>query len=118
GARGSGGKALLKRGDRVRVEGPTAAEGDYGLVSVVHRYDHTNGSRNEFTATPWMDYTHAEQPQPNRMSGVVSARVVEHADPRGMGRIQIKKDWMNEERSNWARSTTPSARGRRRFVFY
>ena len=109
--------ARLKPGDKVRVEGPIAAEGDYGLVSVVHRYDHTNGYRNEFTATPWMDYTHAEQPQPNRMSGVVSARVVEHADPRGMGRIQIKYDWMNEERSAWARMTTPSAGGGRGFMF-
>jgi uncharacterized protein involved in type VI secretion and phage assembly len=51
------------------------------------------------------------------MSGVVSARVFEHNDPRGMGRIQIKYDWMDEERSAWARMTTPSAGGGRGFMF-
>lgn len=108
----------LKPGDKVRIEGPDfAAEGDYGLISVVHRYDHTNGYRNEFTATPWMDYTCAERPQPNRMSGVVSARVVNHNDPRGMGRIQIKYDWMQEGMTAWARMTTPSAGGGRGFMF-
>ncbi len=110
--------AHLRPGDKVRIEGDNFdAKGDYGMISVVHRYDHSNGYRNEFTATPWMDYTHSEQPQPNRMSGVVSARVVEHADPRGMGRIQIRYDWMDEEKSAWARMTTPSAGGGRGFMF-
>ena len=108
----------LRPGDKLRIEGDSFdAKGDYGLISVVHRYDQTTGYRNVFTATPWMDYTHAERPQPNRMSGVVSARVVKHDDPRGMGRIQIKYDWMNEERSAWARMTTPSAGGGRGFMF-
>jgi uncharacterized protein involved in type VI secretion and phage assembly len=108
----------LKPGDKVRIEGDSFdAKGDYGLISVVHRYDQVNGYRNEFTATPWMDYTHAEQPPPNRMSGVVSARVVEHADGRGMGRVQIKYDWMGDERSAWARMTTPSAGGGRGIMF-
>lgn len=108
----------LRPGDKIRIEGPDLnADGDYGLISVVHYYDHTNGYRNEFTATPWMDYTNAEQPQPNRMSGVVSARVVNHNDPRGMGRIQIRYDWMEEEMTAWARMTTPSAGGGRGFMF-
>jgi type VI secretion system secreted protein VgrG len=110
--------ARLKPGDKVRIEGADfAAEGDYGLISVVHRYDHANGYRNEFTATPWMDYTCAEQPQPNRMSGVVPARVVEHADGRGMGRVQVRYDWMDGDRTAWARMTTPSAGGGRGFMF-
>jgi Rhs element Vgr protein len=108
----------LRPGDKLRIEGADFdAEGDYGLISVIHHYDHTNGYRNEFTATPWMDYTGAEQPHPNRMSGVVSARVVDHNDPRGMGRIQIKYDWMDDARTAWARMTTPSAGGGRGFMF-
>jgi len=108
----------LKPGDKIRIEGDNFdAKGDYGLISVVHLYDQANGYRNEFTATPWMDYTGAEQPQPNRMSGVVSARVVDHNDPRGMGRIQIKYDWMDDARTAWARMTTPSAGGGRGFMF-
>jgi type VI secretion system secreted protein VgrG len=108
----------LKPGDQVRIEGDNFdAKGDYGLISVVHRYDQTNGYRNEFTATPWMDYTQVEQPEPKLMAGVVPARVVAHADPRGMGRVQIRYDWMNEERTAWARMATPSAGPGRGIMF-
>jgi type VI secretion system secreted protein VgrG len=108
----------LKPGDKIRLEGSDFdAQGDYGLISVVHRYDHETGYINEFTATPWMDYTCADQPQPNRMSGVVSARVVKHEDGRGMGRIQIQYDWMEDGRTAWARMTTPSAGNGRGFMF-
>jgi len=108
----------LKPGDKIRIEGSDfGAQGDYGLIGVVHRYEHSAGYINEFTATPWMDYTCAEQPQPNRMSGVVSARVVKHQDGLGMGRVQIKYDWMDEGRTAWARMTTPSAGGGRGIMF-
>jgi len=117
-ASGVSGNPHLRPGDQIRIEGYNyGEEGDYGLISVVHRFDHNNGYSNEFTATPWMDYTCAEQPQPNRMSGVVPARVVAHNDPRKMGRIQIKYDWMSDERAAWARMTTPSAGGGRGFMF-
>jgi uncharacterized protein involved in type VI secretion and phage assembly len=110
--------AHLKPGDKIQIEGPDFdPQGEYGLISVVHRYDHHNGYVNEFTATPWMGYTCAEQPQPSRMSGVVSARVVKHEDWRGMGRVQIKYDWMEDGRTAWARMTTPSAGGGRGFMF-
>jgi len=108
----------LKPGEKVRIEGLNfAAEGDYGLLSVIHRYDQGSGYRNEFTATVWMDYSGAEQPRPQRMNGVVSARVVNHNDPRSMGRVQIKYDWMEERMTSWARMTTPSAGGGRGFMF-
>jgi type VI secretion system secreted protein VgrG len=110
--------ANLRPGDKIRIEGfDLDAEGDYGLISVVHRYDHTSGYRNEFTATLWKHYTSAEQPQPNLISGVVSARVVKHDDGRWMGRIQIRYDWMEEGRTAWARMTTPSAGGGRGIMF-
>ncbi|MBO0719854.1 MAG: type VI secretion system tip protein VgrG [Blastocatellia bacterium] len=108
----------LMPGEKVRIEGTNfAAQGDYGLTYVVHHYDQTNGYRNEFIASPWMDYTAAEQPKPNLMFGVVSARVVNHNDPRGMGRIQIKYDWMEDEMTSWARMTMPSAGGGRGIMF-
>jgi type VI secretion system secreted protein VgrG len=108
----------LKPGEKVRIEGVNfAGEGDYGLLSVIHRYDQSNGYRNEFTATVWMEYSCAEQPRPQRMTGVVSARVVKHNDPRSMGRVQIKYDWMEDSMTSWARMTTPSAGGGRGFMF-
>ena len=85
----------LRPGDQVHLEGMHFdAQGDYGLIRVVHHYDLAHGYRNEFTATPWMDYTCAEPPEPKRMTGVVPAHVVNHNDPRGMGRLRIQYDWM------------------------
>lgn len=108
----------MKPGDQLRLEGHNFdAEGDYGLVSVTHIYDMTNGYRNHFTATPWMEYTCAERPKSERMSGVLPARVVSHNDPRGMGRVQIQYDWMEGSSTAWARMTTPSAGGGRGFMF-
>jgi type VI secretion system secreted protein VgrG len=108
----------LRPGDQVHVEGMHFdAQGDYGLIRVVHRYDLAHGYRNEFTATPWMDYTSAEPPEPKRMTGVVPARVVNHNDPRGMGRIQIQYDWMEGASTGWTRMTTPHAGGGRGFMF-
>jgi uncharacterized protein involved in type VI secretion and phage assembly len=108
----------LKPGDQVRLEGFSFdAQGDYGLIKVVHYYDQTNGYRNEFTVTPWKDYTSAEQPAPKRISGVTPARVVAHNDQRNMGRIQIQYDWMEGNATAWARMVTPSAGGGRGFMF-
>lgn len=108
----------LKPGDKVHIEGANFdGQGDYGLISVIHRYDLTQGYRNEFTATTWMDYTCAQQPQPKLALGVVSARVINHNDPRGMGRVRIKYDWMEKGMTAWARMTTPSAGGGRGFMF-
>jgi type VI secretion system secreted protein VgrG len=110
--------ARLKPGDLIKLEGTNfPAQGEYGLLEVIHRYDLRVGYRNEFKATVWMDYTAPEQPQPKRFSGVVPARVVNHNDPRGMGRVRIKYDWMEEHMTAWARMTTPSAGAGRGFLF-
>ena len=117
-ATGASRNVRLKPGDRVKLEGNNfSAQGEYGLIKVVHHYDQSYGYRNDFIATPWEEYTLAQQPQPQRMSGVVSARVVNHNDPRRMGRLQIKYDWMDESETAWARMTTPSAGGGRGFMF-
>jgi hypothetical protein len=108
----------LRPGDQVNLTGNNFdAQGNYGLISVTHLYDLTNGYRNNFTATPWMDYTCAESPEPKRLTGVLPARVVNHNDPRGMGRIQIQYDWMEGSSTAWARMTTPHAGGGRGFMF-
>jgi uncharacterized protein involved in type VI secretion and phage assembly len=108
----------LQPGDQVRLEGMNFdAQGTYGLIRVVHHYDMRHGYRNKFTATPWMDYTCVQQPEPKRLVGVVPARVVAHNDPRGMGRIQVQYDWMQGASTAWARMVTPSAGGGRGFMF-
>lgn len=108
----------LRPGDLIHLEGNDFdAQGDYGLIGVTHVYDMTNGYRNHFTATPWKEFTCAERPESRRMSGVLPARVVSHNDPRGMGRVQIRYDWMEGASTAWARMTTPSAGGGRGFMF-
>jgi uncharacterized protein involved in type VI secretion and phage assembly len=108
----------LRPGEQVHLEGMHFdAQGDYGLIRVLHHYDLTHGYSNEFTATPWMEYTCAAPPAPKRMAGVVPARVVNHNDPRGMGRIQIQYDWMEGASTGWVRMTTPHAGGGRGFMF-
>ena len=108
----------LLPGDKVHLEGSGFdAQGDYGLIQVIHRYDQTQGYRNEFLATPWMDYTHAQQPVPSRISGVVPARVASHNDPRGMGRVQIQYDWMEGRQTAWARMSMPNAGAGRGIMF-
>jgi type VI secretion system secreted protein VgrG len=108
----------LQPGEQVHLEGMHFdAQGNYGLIQVLHYYDLTHGYRNEFIATPWMDYTSAAPPEPKRMAGVVPARVVNHNDPRGMGRIQVQYDWMEGASTAWARMTTPHAGGGRGFMF-
>jgi type VI secretion system secreted protein VgrG len=108
----------LKPGDQVHLAGFSFdAQGDYGVIKVVHYYDPTYGYRNEFIVTPWKDYTSTIQPTPKRINGVVPARVVAHNDPRNMGRIQIQYDWMEGSATAWARMTTPSAGGGRGFMF-
>ena len=108
----------LKPGDQVHLEGFSFdAQGDYGLIKVVHYYDMSNGYRNEITVTPWKDYTSPKQPEPKRINGVVPARVVAHNDLRNMGRIKIQYDWMENSATAWARMVTPSAGGGRGFMF-
>lgn len=108
----------LKPGDQVHLAGFSFdAQGDYGLIKVTHRYDLTNGYRNEFTVTPWKDFTLAKPPAAKRLNGVVPARVMAHNDPRKMGRIQIRYDWMQDGATAWARMVTPHAGGGRGFMF-
>jgi type VI secretion system secreted protein VgrG len=108
----------LKPGDQVHLAGFSFdAQGDYGVIKVVHYYDLTYGYRNEFSVTPWKDYTSSVQPVPKLISGVVPARVVAHNDPRNMGRIQIQYDWMEGSATAWARMVTPHAGGGRGFMF-
>jgi type VI secretion system secreted protein VgrG len=68
------------------------------VIKVVNYYDLTYGYRNEFSVTLWKDYTSAKQPAPKR--------IVAHDDPRNMGGVQIRYDWMERSATAWARMVT------------
>ena len=113
---GTSQNAALKPGDTLSVEGVLDANGTYGLTKVIHTW-RSQGYRNEFLCTPWKQWTNPVAPQPVEMRGVVTARVVDHNDPRGMGRVQIKYDWQEDGQTGWARMISPHAGADRGFMF-
>jgi len=113
------GKSLNSKlcpGNKVTIDGPMDAQGVYGLTRVVHRWNQA-GYLNEFWCTPWTQYTDPVPPEPRRWFGVVPARVVEHNDPKKMGRIKVQYLFQDDGPAHWARMMTPHAGGGRGFMF-
>jgi uncharacterized protein involved in type VI secretion and phage assembly len=70
------------------------------VTKIVHTWK-PNGYTNEFWATPWKKYVNPQAPQRSPVHGFVPARVVDHNDPRKMGRIKIKYPWQEEGETGW-----------------
>jgi uncharacterized protein involved in type VI secretion and phage assembly len=106
----------LQPGNTVSIGGTLDAQGDYGLLKVIHRWTNA-GYTNEFWCTPWTNYYDLEACKPTMMRGVVPARVVDQNDPRKMGRIKIQYDWQESGETGWVRMVTPHAGSDRGFMF-
>lgn len=106
----------LMAGNTVQVEGNLDAKGTYGLIKVVHRWEPT-GYLNTFTCTPWKSYRNPAQPTQRSWYGVVPARVVEHNDPKKMGRLKVQFFWQDDGSTHWARMVSPHAGPDRGFMF-
>ncbi|MEO8371390.1 MAG: type VI secretion system tip protein VgrG, partial [Candidatus Solibacter sp.] len=109
-------KEDLKAGDTVEIAGVLDGKGMYGLTKVIHRWT-AKGYENEFWCTPWKNYVAPRLPEPPEIPGVLTARVVDHNDPRKMGRIQVQYDWQEGGPTGWVRTTTPHAGQDRGFLF-
>jgi type VI secretion system secreted protein VgrG len=105
-----------ERGDTVMIDGAFDAKGTYGLIRVFHRWTR-QGYTNDFVCTPWKDYRNPNPPAARTWSGVVSARVTGHNDPKKMGRIQVQFFWQEDGSTHWARATSPHAGPDRGFMF-
>jgi type VI secretion system secreted protein VgrG len=103
-------------GNKVNIDGELDAHGVYGILKVIHRWTPT-GYVNEFWCTPWKDYVNPEAPVMQQWYGLVPARVVEHNDPKKMGRIKVQYFWQEDNHAHWARMVTPHAGGDRGFMF-
>jgi uncharacterized protein involved in type VI secretion and phage assembly len=114
--RGESRNQQLLPGNTVEIEGSLDAHGTYGVTRVVHRWTPT-GYVNEFWCTPWKDYTNPDPPEPNTIQGLVPARVVDHNDPKKMGRIKVQYYWQEDSAAHWARMVTPHAGADRGFMF-
>jgi len=108
--------ASLCPGDQVKIQGVLDAHGTYGITKVEHQWTAT-GYRNRFWCTPWKNYTNPEPPAFKPWFGVVPARVVEHNDPKKMGRIRVQYFWQEDGPAHWARMLTPHAGDDRGFMF-
>jgi type VI secretion system secreted protein VgrG len=106
----------LQPGDKTSIQGVLDAQGIYGLVKVVHHWT-KEGYWNKFRCTPWQNYTNREAPEFEPWYGVVPARVVEHNDPKKMGRLKVRYFWQEDGTAHWARMITLHAGGNRGFMF-
>jgi type VI secretion system secreted protein VgrG len=106
----------LMAGNTISIEGSLDAQGTYGLVRVVHTWT-PQGYTNAFVCTPWKNYRNPQPPPARTWSGVVSARVVEHNDPKKMGRVKVQFFWQGDGSTHWARTTSPHAGPDRGFMF-
>jgi type VI secretion system secreted protein VgrG len=106
----------LKAGNSVQVDGVLDAKGTYGLVKVIHQWT-KKGYSNRFVCTPWKQYRNPLPPPARTWNGVVPARVVDHNDPKKMGRIKIQFFWQDDGSTHWARAVSPHAGPDRGFMF-
>ena len=113
---GSSRNQTLMAGNTVTLDGVLDAKGTYGLTRVVHRWTR-QGYTNDFSCTPWKQYRNPEPPAARTWSGIVSARVTAHNDPKKMGRIQVQFFWQEDGSTHWARATSPHAGPDRGFMF-
>ncbi len=106
----------LKAGDTITINGTLDGKGTYGLTRVTHHWT-PQGYSNTFVCTPWMQYRN-QTPPPNRTwHGLVPARVVDHNDPKKMGRVKVQFFWQEDGPTHWARTTSPHAGPDRGFMF-
>jgi uncharacterized protein involved in type VI secretion and phage assembly len=115
-ARGRSFNEAVQAGCTLEVSGPIDAKGTYGVTEVLHRWTRT-GYHNEFRCTPWKNFLAPKRPDPKPMRGLVTARVVDHNDPRKMGRVKVQYDWQEDGETGWIRMTTPHAGADRGFMF-
>jgi uncharacterized protein involved in type VI secretion and phage assembly len=105
-ASGKSSRPKLRPGDKVQISGVLDTKGLYGIRAVKHRWI-SDGYTNEFWCTPWTKYTNPEAPAMKPWFGVVPARVVEHNDPKKMGRVRVQYFWQQDGPAYWARMMTP-----------
>ncbi len=106
----------LRAGDKVEIEGQAEFTGEYGITKVTHQWTPA-GYENTFDCTVWKTWTDPERPAPHIIHGVVPATVIEHNDPRRLGRVQIQYEWMDGGETGWARMVSAHAGAGRGIVF-
>ena len=106
----------LTAGNTIQIDGTLDAKGTYGLIRVIHSWT-PQGYSNSFVCTPWKNYRNPQPPVARTWNGIVSARVIDHNDPKKMGRLKVQFFWQGDGSTHWARATSPHAGPDRGFMF-
>jgi type VI secretion system secreted protein VgrG len=115
-ANGQSRSQVLKAGNTLNIDGVKDADGTYGLVRVTHQWT-SRGYTNSFLCTPWKNYRNPRPPVARTWNGILPARVMDHNDPKKMGRIKVQFFWQADGSTHWARTTSPHAGPNRGFMF-
>jgi len=117
---GVSGMPGLLAGDEIELVQGTDFElpttGKFGLVRVVHDFREQHYT-NKFVATPWKNFFGFAPPARPEMEGLVTAEVVDVADPEKLCRVKVKYRWQTDTPTNWARLLTPHAGNGRGIMF-
>jgi type VI secretion system secreted protein VgrG len=93
-------------GERFKLPYPV---GEIGIVKVTHRWDGQE-YRNEFLASPWVNFTSFEAPPRQRMHGVVSGECIDIEDPEQRGRVKVRLHFQGpDDPLLWMRMVVPYA---------
>lgn len=111
----------IRAGDTLTLEESEAfalpTRGKLGVVRVSHEFDGHLYSNN-FTATPWLNWSNREKPERRHIGGPTTGTVVDNNDPEHMGRIKVRLRWLDEgDTTRWLRMMMPYTGNSRGVMF-
>lgn len=107
-ARGVSREASIIMGNKVTINGPIEAAGDWGVLSVTHHW-RSDGYTNEFIASPFTSPMQWNRPVRRPWTGLLVARVTRLGAGGKVGRVQVQFPWAEGEPWLWVNFMTPNA---------
>lgn len=109
-------EARILPAQKLTINGPIEAAGDWGVLSVVHHWRH-DGYSNEFIASPFTQPLQWKRPVRRPWSGLLVARVVEVGKQDREEMVQVQFPWAEEEPWLWVPVAAPNA-GPERGIYF
>lgn len=107
-ARGVSREASIRPGEKLTIQGPIEAAGDWGVLSVIHRWD-SEGYTNEFIASPFTAPLQWKRPERRPWTGLLVARVTAVGIRGPLAQVQVQFPWEEGEPWIWVSFLSPNA---------